>query len=206
MRIQEEVPMFGTILGSRCVVMLLVLGLLWAGPALAQTPEEPDTTDVEVTLEGPAAPVNPPPFVVSLLDATDLTPEQLEQMRTDGAGWGNIRIAVLLAERIAADSEGATTFDEALAAVLAARAEGLGFGEIAGEEGLKIGALVRNRNRNRQRVVNRSGRLQMRPRPNRSSRPNLRSPIRRTWRSRWRSRRSRPPCRLSSRAWWRRRI
>ena len=102
--------MFGTILGSRCVVMLLVLGLLWAGPAWAQTPEEPDTTDVEVTLEEPADPVNPPPFIVSLLDATELTPEQLEQMRTDGAGWGNIRIAALLAERIAADSEDATTW------------------------------------------------------------------------------------------------
>jgi len=133
-----------TSLRLRCMLMLLVVGLLWAVPVLAQTPEDPVSTGTEVTdaqpplvedgeepgLGEPAAEMvgatNPPPFILALLEATEVKQDQVDQMRTDGAGWGNIGISVLLADQIAADSEGAVTFDDALASVLAARAEGHG--------------------------------------------------------------------------------
>jgi hypothetical protein len=85
---------------------------------------------------------NPPPFIAELVEKTELTPEQVEQMRSGGAGWGNIMIATRLAERIAADSEGVLTFDEALEGVLEARAEDKGFGQIANENDLKLGRVV----------------------------------------------------------------
>lgn len=143
---------------------LVVLGLLCLGAAqvFAQTTEEPAPADPVVT--DPIPPVvddqddldpeaaqgtNPPPFILDLLESSEFKQEQLDQMRTDGAGWGNIRILVLLAEQIATRSEGTLSFDDALAEVLAARAAGKGFGEIAGENGLQIGETIRNRNRQR---------------------------------------------------------
>lgn len=148
-----------TSLRLRCMLMLVVVGLLWAAPVLAQTPEEPVLTDTPPPLvedvEDPdlAEPdaetvdaTNPPPFILALVEAMELKQEQVDQMRTDGAGWGNIRIAALLAEQISAGSEGTVSFDDALASVLAARAEGKGFGEIAGENNLKVGPAVRNSN------------------------------------------------------------
>ncbi|OHB83090.1 MAG: hypothetical protein A2Z38_06385 [Planctomycetes bacterium RBG_19FT_COMBO_48_8] len=90
---------------------------------------------------------NPPPFIEQLVDNTELTPEQVEQMRTDGTGWGNIMIATRLAERIAADSEGELTFTDALTSVMDARAVGKGFGLIAHENDLKLGRVVGNGNK-----------------------------------------------------------
>jgi len=93
---------------------------------------------------------NPPPFIEQLVDITKLTPEQVEQMRTNGAGWGNIMIATRLAERIAADSADSKdelTFTEALTSVLDARAEKKGFGLIAHENDLKLGRIVGNGNK-----------------------------------------------------------
>jgi len=89
-----------------------------------------------------------PRYISALIEKTELTQEQIEQMRSNGIGWGNIMIAARLAERIAADSvePDELTFEEALEAVLAARAEGKGFGEIANENDLKVGRLIRNRN------------------------------------------------------------
>jgi hypothetical protein len=83
---------------------------------------------------------NQPPFIAELIESTELTQEQLDQMRSDGLGWGNIMIATRLAERIAADS--GLAFADALTGVLSARAEGKGFGQIANENDLKLGRLV----------------------------------------------------------------
>jgi hypothetical protein len=88
---------------------------------------------------------NPPPFITDLVENTELKQEQVDQMRSGGAGWGNIMIATRLAERIAADSEGVLTFDEALADVLKARAEGKGFEQIANENDLKLGRVLSSR-------------------------------------------------------------
>lgn len=113
-------------------IILLLTGFLyfWSPQAMAQ----PDPLDTEVTV--------PPPFITELVDNTELTQEQLEQMRSSGFGWGNIMIATRLAERIAADSDGVLTFDEALASVLSARAEDKGFGQIANENDLKLGRVI----------------------------------------------------------------
>jgi hypothetical protein len=114
-------------------LILLLMGLLclWSAQAMAQTPEDPIPPDTDS-----------PPFITDLVDITALTQEQVAQMRSDGLGWGNIMIATRLAERIAADSDGTLTFDEALAGVLNARAEGKGFGQIAHENDLKLGRVV----------------------------------------------------------------
>ena len=87
---------------------------------------------------------NRPRYIANLIEKTELTQEQAEQMRSDGAGWGNIMLSTRLAERIAADSvePDKLTFEEALEGVLLARAEGKGFGEIAGENDLKLGRLA----------------------------------------------------------------
>ncbi len=112
------------------ILLLTVLLCFWGPQAMAQ----PGPLDTEVT--------DPPPFIADLVENTELTQEQVEQMRSDGAGWGNIMIAARLAERIAADSDGLLTFDEALANVLNARAEGKGFGQVAHENDLKLGRVV----------------------------------------------------------------
>ena len=151
------------------ILLALLVGLFWATQAGAQT-TEPVSTGTAVTDPVPAAieevedpdpeePVaetvdvtNPPPFILALLEATAVKQDQVDQMRADGAGWGSIGISVLLADQIAVDSEGTVTFDDALASVLAARAEGMGYGQIAGENGLQIGELVRRRSRVRERT------------------------------------------------------
>jgi len=121
---------------SHLAVIVLLTGLLCfcSGQAMAQTPEEPAPAELKVT--------NTPAFIAELIESTELTKEQVEKMRSDGLGWGNIMIATRLAEQIAADSEGALTFDAALDLVLKARAEGKGFGQIALENELKLGRLL----------------------------------------------------------------
>jgi len=88
-----------------------------------------------------------PPFIDELIDITDLTPEQVELMRSGGAGWGNIMIATRLAERIAADGGDEMTFEDALTSVLDARALDKGFGQIAHDNDLKLGRVVGNGNK-----------------------------------------------------------
>lgn len=123
------------------ILIVLLTGLLcfWSAQAMAQTPEEP--TPPEPTPTEPT-PMDPPAFITELVESTELTQEQVVQMRSDGLGWGNIMIATRLAERIAADSEGTLTFADALAGVLSARAEGKGFGQIANENDLKLGRVL----------------------------------------------------------------
>jgi hypothetical protein len=133
-------------------LVLLAALLCWLGTAqaVAQTeptppPDEVETPDeVEATdpAEGTANAANPPRYITEIRDAGLLTQEQISQMRADGLGWGEIRIAVRLAERISADSEGKVTYADALAGVLQERAAGKGFGEIAGEHNLKVGQLI----------------------------------------------------------------
>ena len=87
---------------------------------------------------------NRPRYIADLIEKTELTQDQVDQMRSDGAGWGNIMLSTRLAERIAADSvePDKLTFEEALEGVLLARAEGKGFGEIAADNDLKLGRLA----------------------------------------------------------------
>jgi hypothetical protein len=130
--------MFRTNLKSHVglTVLLAALVCLCGTQAVAQIPEDPDPPEAPVT--------GTPPFIADLVDQTELTPEQVDQMRTGGAGWGNIMIATRLAERIAANSSepDTLTFDEALTLVLDARAQGKGFGQIAHEHDLKVGSVL----------------------------------------------------------------
>jgi hypothetical protein len=89
-------------------------------------------------------PAKPPAFISKLVEDQVVTQEQVNTMLTAGYGWGEVRIATLLAQRIAANSNGTLTFDAALAQVMAARAEGKGFGQIAADNNLKVGELVRH--------------------------------------------------------------
>ena len=123
---------------SNIILALLTAGLvcLCGTQTMGQTPEEPEPPE--------AAVIATPGFIGELVEQTELTPEQVEQMRSGGAGWGNIMIATRLAERTAANSpeDNKLTFEQALAIVLKQRAEGKGFGQIANENDLKVGAVV----------------------------------------------------------------
>jgi hypothetical protein len=124
-----------------------VLGARADGKGFGQIANENDLKLGRVLIDGdePSS-ANPPPFINQLVEITKLTPEQVEQMRGDGLGWGNIMIAARLAEWIAADSAGTLTFGEALTDILDARAENKGFGQIAHENDLKLGRVVGNGN------------------------------------------------------------
>jgi len=158
--------MYKTKLHSGWLLMLLAAAMLCLGgaQAMAQTTEEdPGVTDPpppetkegedpvpEIPEEETPDATNPPPYMVELLENSELTQEQVDQMRADGTGWGNIKIATSLAEQLVeknAENDPPLLFEAALAQILAARAEGMGFGEIAQENDLKIGQLMRNRNR-----------------------------------------------------------
>ena len=87
-------------------------------------------------------PANPPAYIREMVQAQVVTQEQVNTMLATGYGWGEVRIASLMAQRIAANSNAALTFDAALAQVMAARAEGKDFGQIAADNNLKVGDLV----------------------------------------------------------------
>ena len=119
------------------LILLLTALLCTLSPlAIGQTPPEPDPPLPQGT--------NQPPFIGELIRTTELNRDQVQEMQGNNYGWGNIMIATRLAERIAANSPetDALTFDEALAMVLEARAEGKGFGQIAHEHDLKVGEVV----------------------------------------------------------------
>lgn len=136
-------------------LLMAVAGLVfaWTAQAVAQTSDASETSGDEATqLESPeelADAANPPRHIVELLDSSDLTQERLDAMRAEGMGWGEIRIAVRLAEQIAAASETPLSFDDALDGVLDKYEAGEGFGEIAKENNLKVGELIGNGNQKR---------------------------------------------------------
>lgn len=102
--------------------------------------EEPDDgDDGEALPEDGLEPTVPPPFIADLVETSELTDEQVSQLRADGSGWGNIKIMSRLAEQAAADSEGALTYDAALADITLLRSQGLGFGQIAQQYNTTVG-------------------------------------------------------------------
>ncbi len=134
-----------------CALVLLVAGVVctWPAQVMAQTTEPPDTEVTEPLPEEAGgddaqtpSTANPPGYIGELLKAGDLKQEQVDTMRADGWGWGEIRIATRLAQQMVTNSTTGLTFDDALAQVMIARAEGKGFGQIAAENNLKVGQLV----------------------------------------------------------------
>lgn len=137
-------------LGHFFVAAAVVL-LLLPVASIAQTTGEPviDNPDPVPVIEETASADNPPPYINDLVENSDLTIEQMDQMRVDGYGWGNIKLATELAEKIAAQSAGTDTpltFDDALNQIMADRSQDIGFGEIAAKYDLKIGELNRHSN------------------------------------------------------------
>jgi hypothetical protein len=140
-------------LGGALVVLAVGLLCAWPAPVTAQT-TEPPVTDPQpadppagdgTETEAPST-AHPPGYIGELLKAGDLTQEQVDQMRTTGYGWGEVRLATRLAQRLAgANGDGTPTFADALKQVTDARAAGQGWGQIAADNNLKIGGLVGNR-------------------------------------------------------------
>lgn len=131
---------------GRFFVIAAVALLLLPAASFAQTAEEPEieNPDPVAVEEETANADNPPPFIHDLVENSDLTTEQVDLMRAEGYGWGNIKLATELAEKIAAQSqETPLTFDEALTKIMDDRSQDIGFGEIAAKYGLKIGELTR---------------------------------------------------------------
>jgi hypothetical protein len=132
-------------IGFGGALVVLIFGLLcaWPAPVTAQTTEPPVTEPPET--EAPST-ANPPRYIGELLKTGDLTQEQVDQMRTTGYGWGEIRLATRLAQRLAgANGDGTPIFADALKQVMDARAAGKGWGQIAADNNLKVGGLVGNR-------------------------------------------------------------
>ncbi len=131
-----------------CALIVLAVGLtlLWTAPAPAQTTEPPETEapggDTGET--GTPSTAHPPAYIGDLMTESGMTQTQVDQMRADGMGWGEIRIACRLAEQMAADSGGTLSFNDALSQVLASHAEGRGWGQIAADHNLKVGNLVKS--------------------------------------------------------------
>ncbi len=147
-------------LGGALLALAVALLCAWPAPVTAQTTTEPPETGVTdpPPTEPPAGDETPPPetetpstahppgYIGEILKFGDLTQEQVDQMRTASYGWGEIRLATLLARQIAANSEGTLTFADALTQVMDARTAGKGWGQIAADNSLKIGGLVGKRN------------------------------------------------------------
>jgi len=71
---------FRTNFGQHCSIVLLLAGLMcFCGlQAMAQSvPPDEEITDA-------------PLFIVDLVENTELTQEQVDEMRSGGAGWGNM--------------------------------------------------------------------------------------------------------------------
>ncbi len=113
------------------------------GPT-TQAGTQAQASEVEGDNEVSPDPANPPAFITKLVEAQVVSQDQVNTMLTAGYGWGEVRIASLLAQKISANSNGALTFDAALTQVMDARAAGKDFGQIAADNNLKVGDLVRH--------------------------------------------------------------
>lgn len=106
-----------------------------------------------------------PSYVDELIESSQLTQGQVDNMRKGGESWGNIRITARMAEQIAAknsDSEKTAEqkYQEALNYVLQQRAAGKGYGNIANDNNISLGSVMRNdnatKNQQRDRVQERN--------------------------------------------------
>ena len=113
------------------------------GPAAPVGPEA-KANEVDGDEEVAPDPTNPPAFITKLVEAQVVTQDQVNAMLASGYGWGEVRIATLLSQKIAANSNGTLTFADALKQVMDARAAGKDFGQIAADNNLKVGDLVRH--------------------------------------------------------------
>ncbi len=123
---------------------LLLIGMLIAGWAAVNPPvmclaDDTDPADVEPEEDIPAA---NPEKVKALAEQFGIPEATLETMRADGMGWGEIKLAVSLADKMSKAEDAAVTADQALTDILADRQAGMGWGEIAKANGFKLGEVA----------------------------------------------------------------
>jgi len=102
------------------------------------SPQPPEQEPVE-------QPAMDPERVGELAAKYRTTPERVTAMRQAEMGWGEIENALALATRTAEQSAGGEsplTLDQSLDAILAERAAGRGWGEIAGARDIRLGDVV----------------------------------------------------------------
>jgi hypothetical protein len=122
------------------------------GLALAETkpkgPQPPteQTTPVETEAVTPTEPGK----VKVLAEQAGVTPEQVNAMRSSGLGWGEIKIAISMAQKISTAKTTTPTTTQTTAlpigpildSLLSQRQSGMGWGEIAQANGFKLGEIV----------------------------------------------------------------
>ncbi len=92
-----------------------------------------------------------PSYIDEMVESSQLTQSQVDNMKNGGESWGNIRITASMAEQIAAknsDSEKTAEqkYQEALNYVSQQRAAGKGYGTIANENNINLGSVMGNGN------------------------------------------------------------
>ncbi len=131
----------------RIVLCAGILTVSWAAasPALAETKQKvpaPAPTDQTTTTETEAIPPVEPGKVKELAEQAGVAPAQVTSMRTSGLGWGEIKIAISLAQKISTAQTTALPITPILDGLLAQRQAGMGWGEIAQANGFKLGEVV----------------------------------------------------------------
>lgn len=107
----------------------------------------------------------------------NVPPSQIEGMRAQKQGWGEITIQLAMAEHLTkTDAQAYPTMNEALAKIQTLRNDGAGWGKIAKDLGFKLGPVVRDAERARQDLAKetrteRAERLAKQERPERPDRP-----------------------------------
>ncbi len=101
--------------------------------------------------EDPESSGNQPSYIDELVESSQLTQGQVDNMKKGGESWGNIRITARMAEQIAAknsdpEKTAEQKYQEALNYVSQQRAAGKGYGTIANENNFSLGSVMRNDN------------------------------------------------------------
>ena len=120
-------------------------------PEVTDPPELPDDGAGDITdpVDQPELPDDPkldPVKITELSEKYGVETDQVQTMRADGMGWGEMEIALGLSSRIEAGFEGldGEVAPGSLDSILQARADGLGWGEIAAQYDLKVGDVMRS--------------------------------------------------------------
>ena len=122
-------------------LILFILSILLVFTTINAQSQEEESSD------------NQPSYINELVDNSQLTQSQVTQMRNNGESWGNIKLRVQMAERIAANNPDTGTvyeqrYQDALNQISQQRATGKGFGDIANENNFKVGDVIGNGNGN----------------------------------------------------------
>jgi len=162
------------------ILLSLVLGLGSTAVVMAQD-EQPDADaeEPEVVTDTPDVDAEDQPDFQShhaekLSERYNISEERVEELRSDGMGWGEVNIALALSDRIATesvDSENPQTLDDALSGVLTERADGKGWGEIANDHGFTLGEVVSESKGFKPEKVDRPGRADKPDRPDKPDKP-----------------------------------